>query len=182
MKRAFVCLVSFSALLGMLGGCGNSHMTEVRSWMAAEKKKARPTIKPLPEPKSYVAVEYVGSAGIEPFNVARLLQALNAANANGPTSALYRSVAEGRRKQPLEAYPLDSMQYVGMLQKGGSAVALVKVDNLLYQVRVGDFMGQNFGRVLKIDEGQVALLEVAQDAAGEWVERNTTLNLQEGSQ
>ena len=55
------------------------------------------------------------------------------------------------------------------------------MDNLLYQVRLGDFIGQNFGRVMKIDESQVALREVAQDASGEWVERSTTLNLQEGS-
>lgn len=109
------------------------------------------------------------------------MQAISAANANSPTSALYRSVAEGRRRQPLEAYPLDSMQYVGMLQKDGRAVALIKVDNLLYQVRTGDFIGQNFGRVITIDESQVALREVAQDAAGEWVERSAMLNLQEGS-
>ena len=60
-------------------------------------------------------------------------------------------------------------------------MALIKVDNLPYQVRLGDFIGQNFGRVMKIDESQVALREVAQDASGEWVERSTTLNLQEGS-
>ena len=181
MKRSVACLLSFSVVLGMLGGCGNSRMNEVRAWMAAEKNKARPTIKPLPEPKPYTAVEYVAAGGVEPFNVARLVQAINAANANSPTSALYRSVAEGRRKQPLESYPLDSMQYVGMLQKDGRSVALIKVDNLLYQVRIGDFMGQNFGRVLVISESQVALREVAQDTVGEWVERNTTLNLQEGS-
>ena len=69
-----------------------------------------------------------------------------------------------------------------MLQKAGNTVALIKVDKLLYQVRVGDFIGQNFGRIRSITEGQIALREVAQDAAGEWIERDTTLNLQEGSQ
>lgn len=68
-----------------------------------------------------------------------------------------------------------------MLNKNNRPVALVKVDSLLYQVRVGEFMGQNFGRVLSIDESQIAVREVAQDAAGEWVERNASLNLQEGS-
>ena len=113
--------------------------------------------------------------------MARLLQAINAANANNPTSALYREVIERHRKQPLEAYPLDSLSYVGMLNKNGLTVALIKVNDLLYQVRVGDFMGQNYGRITAITEGQLTLREVIQDNVGEWVERDTTLNLQEGS-
>lgn len=180
MKRSGIYIALCSAAL-VLAGCGNSRMNETRSWMEEERSKARPAIKPLPEPKPYTAVSYTPPAGVEPFSVDRLLQAISAANASSPASALYRSVAEGRRKQPLEAYPLDTMHYVGMLQKDGRTVALIKVDNLLYQVRVGDFMGQNFGRVTSINESQVALREVAQDAVGEWVERDTTLNLQEGS-
>lgn len=180
MKRSVICITACSIALA-LAGCGNSRMNETRAWMEEERGKARPSVKPLPEPKPYTAVNYTPPAGVEPFSVDRLLQAIRAANANSPASALYRSVAEGRRKQPLEAYPLDTMHYVGMLQKNGRTVALIKVDNLLYQVRVGDFMGQNFGRVTSINENQVALREVAQDAVGEWIERDTTLNLQEGS-
>ncbi len=180
MRRSVICLVTCMAAMA-LTGCGNSRMSETSSWMQDERNKARPSVKPLPEPTPYTAVNYTPPLGVEPFSVDRLLQAISAANINSPSSTLYRSVAEGRRKQPLEAYPLDSMQYVGMLQKDGRSVALIKVDNLLYQVRLGDFIGQNFGRIMTIDEGQVALREVAQDASGEWVERNTTLNLQEGS-
>lgn len=180
MRRSVICLVTCMAAMA-LTGCGNSRMSETSSWMQDERNKARPSVKPLPEPTPYTAVNYTPPPGVEPFSVDRLLQAISAANINSPSSTLYRSVAEGRRKQPLEAYPLDSMQYVGMLQKDGRSVALIKVDNLLYQVRLGDFIGQNFGRIMTIDEGQVALREVAQDASGEWVERNTTLNLQEGS-
>ena len=181
MKRSLIGAISIWLTSFILAGCGNGHMSDTQSWMEAERNKARPAVQPLPEPKPYVAVGYTAPVGAEPFNMARLVQAINAANANSPTSALYRSVTEGRRKEPLEAYPLDSMHYVGMLKKNGGVVALVKVDSLLYQVRVGDFMGQNFGRVITIDESHVALREVAQDAVGEWVERNTTLNLQEGS-
>lgn len=180
MKRSTICIAICLSTLSLVA-CGNARMSETRTWMESERAKARPAVKPLPEPKPYTAVNYTPPPGVEPFSVERLLQAISAANANSPTSALYRSVAEGRRRQPLEAYPLDSMQYVGMLQKDGRAVALIKVDNLLYQVRTGDFIGQNFGRVITIDESQVALREVAQDAAGEWVERSATLNLQEGS-
>jgi type IV pilus assembly protein PilP len=84
-----------------------------------------------------------------------------------------------RRKEPLEAYPLDAIAMVGSLQRGGAQTALLKADNLLYQARLGNYVGQNFGRITKITETEVVLREIAQDAAGEWVERNSTLQLQE---
>ncbi|HXD08143.1 MAG TPA: pilus assembly protein PilP, partial [Burkholderiaceae bacterium] len=68
---------------------------------------------------------------------------------------------------------------VGSVAKFGRQYALMKVDNLLYQVKVGDYIGQNYGKVTKISETEVALREIVQDAAGEWTERPTTLQLQE---
>jgi type IV pilus assembly protein PilP len=79
----------------------------------------------------------------------------------------------------LEAYPLDSMTMVGSFAKGGRPYALLRVDNLLYQVKVGDYLGQNYGRIDGIGETDVSLREVVQDAAGEWTERISTLQLQE---
>ncbi|MCG2783575.1 MAG: pilus assembly protein PilP, partial [Anaerolineae bacterium] len=84
-----------------------------------------------------------------------------------------------RRKQPLEAFPLDTMSMVGSLNRAGQLVALVKVDQLLYQVTQGSYLGQNYGRVLKITENEINLREIVQDAAGEWIERPAALQLQE---
>jgi type IV pilus assembly protein PilP len=86
-----------------------------------------------------------------------------------------------RRKQALEAFPLDSMALVGSLVQAGQPVALVRVNNLLYQVRQGDYLGQNYGRVMKINETEVALRDIVQDAVGEWIERTASLQLQERS-
>ena len=86
-----------------------------------------------------------------------------------------------RRKEPLEAFPLDSMALVGNLSPKGKSVALVKVDNLLYQVKVGSYLGQNYGKVTKVSETEVTLREIVQDAAGEWIERQANLQLQERS-
>ena len=58
-------------------------------------------------------------------------------------------------------------------------MALIKVDNLLYQVRPGQYLGQNYGRVTKISETEVVLREIVQDAVGEWTERPAALQLQE---
>ena len=84
-----------------------------------------------------------------------------------------------RRKEPLEAYPLDSMTMVGSLVKSGRQYALLKVDSLLYQVKPGDYIGQNYGKITKISETGVSLREIVQDAAGEWIERTSALQLQE---
>ena len=84
-----------------------------------------------------------------------------------------------RRKEPLEAYPLDTMSMVGSINKETRPYALLRVDNLLYQVKVGDYIGQNYGRITKITETQIELREIVQDAAGEWIERPSTLQLQE---
>ena len=67
----------------------------------------------------------------------------------------------------------------GSLTKNGRPYALLRVDNLLYQVKAGDYLGQNFGKITKISETEIALREIVQDAAGEWIERTTSLELQE---
>jgi len=84
-----------------------------------------------------------------------------------------------RRKEPLEAYPVDSMSMVGSVMRGGRPYALLKVDNLLYQVKPGDYLGQNYGKITKISETDVAFREIVQDAAGEWTERMSALQLQD---
>ena len=69
-----------------------------------------------------------------------------------------------RRREPLEAFPLDSMSMVGSMNKQGRAFALLKVDALLYQIKVGDHLGQNYGRVTRMAENEVGLREIVQDA------------------
>ena len=75
--------------------------------------------------------------------------------------------------------PLDVMSMVGSIVKDGRPMALVKVDNLLYQIRAGNYLGQNYGLVTKVNETEVRLREIVQDASGEWTERPATLQLQE---
>jgi type IV pilus assembly protein PilP len=74
---------------------------------------------------------------------------------------------------------LDTMGMVGSLTRDGQLVALLKVDNLLYQVRAGSYLGQNYGRVTRVSETEITLREIAQDASGEWAERPAALQLQE---
>jgi type IV pilus assembly protein PilP len=73
------------------------------------------------------------------------------------------------------------MTLVGNIVKAGQPVALLKVDNLLYQVKLGNYLGLSYGKVVKITEAEITLREIVQDAVGEWIERVATLQLQEKS-
>ncbi|MEO8020589.1 pilus assembly protein PilP [Polaromonas sp.] len=164
-----------------LTACGSSEQEELQQWMAEQRNLTKPRIEPLPEPTKFSPQAYTQEGAIEPFSSQKLTQALNRDSNQATSNAALIAPELSRRKEPLEAMPLDAVAMVGSLIKVGQPVALVRVDNLLYQVRVGNYLGQNYGRITKISETEVGLREIVQDAAGEWIERTATLQLQEGS-
>ncbi len=159
----------------LLGGCSADH-DELREWMEQQRREVKPRVAPLQPPKRFDPQPYTAAQVTEPFSGQKLSVALKQ-DARQPNSLLAAEL--NRRKEPLEAYPLDSMAMVGSVNKQGQPFALLRVDNLLYQVKVGDYLGQNNGRVLRITETEVTLREVVQDATGEAIERPATLQLQE---
>lgn len=159
----------------LLAGCG-AGVDEIQAWMEQQRREVKPGVSPLSPPKRFEPQSYAGLQAVEPFSAQKMDAALK--QENRQQSALLAS-EQNRRKEPLEAFPLDSVLMVGSVQKQGRPMALLRVDKLLYQVKVGDYLGQNYGRITKIDETQVVLREIVQDAAGEWIERTTNLQLQE---
>ena len=89
------------------------------------------------------------------------------------------AVTKAHAAQELESYPLDSMSMVGTLQQAGKSHALLMVENRLHDVKVGDWIGQNYGQITGITDTQITLRETVQDATGEWIERASTLQIQE---
>jgi type IV pilus assembly protein PilP len=174
-------LIGLLFLLLDLSGCGSSKEDDIRQWMTEERNATRPRVPPLPAPKQFLPEAYTSAAAIEPFSNMKLAQAFKRDSAQSTANGELVAPELARRKEPLEAYPLDAMNLVGTVNRAGQPIALVKVDNLLYQVKLGHYLGQNFGRVTKIAETQVTLREIVQDAVGEWIERVATLELQERS-
>ena len=158
-----------------LVACGGEQ-EELQQWMEQQRREAKPNVEPLSAPKKFTPQVYNALTGVEPFSTQKLTVALKQ-ETRQPNSLLAAEI--NRRKEPLEAYPLDSMSMVGSVVKAGRPYALLKVDNLLYQVKQGDYLGQNYGKITKISETDVALREIVQDAAGEWIERPGALQLQE---
>jgi type IV pilus assembly protein PilP len=171
LARSFAAL----ALLALLAGCAADH-DELRQWMEQQRREIKPNVTPLQAPKKFDPEPYSQSAAVEPFSGQKLSVALKQ-EARAPNSLLAAQL--NRRKEPLEAFPLDSMSMVGSVTRSGRPYALLRVDALLYQVRVGDHLGQNYGQITAISETEITLKETVQDAAGEWIERPATLQLQE---
>jgi len=179
-RRGPLSALSLALLLvgALLAGC-EGDTQELKDWMDQQRREVKPSVPPLAAPKKFTPVPYANAQQVDPFSLQKLSVALKQ-EARQPSSLLAAEMS--RRKEPLEAYPLDAMSMVGSVTKAGVPFALLRVDNLLYQVKAGDYLGQNYGRILRITETEVALREVVQDAAGEWTERTATLQLQERAQ
>lgn len=177
MHRARLSAIALALAAATLAGCG-AGQDELQQWMAQQRREVQPNVQPIPAPKKFEPQGYVAMTGVDPFSTQKLAVALKQ-EARQPNSLLASEL--NRRKEPLEAYPLDSMRMVGSLVKQGRPFALLRVDNLLYQVKPGDYIGQNYGKITRISETNVSLREIVQDAAGEWIERTTALQLQESA-
>ena len=162
-----------------LSAC-DSDQEDLQRWMAEQRAQVKPSVPRITEPKKFTPQTYTEASSFEPFNMLKLTQALRR-ESNQPSTSELIAPELARRKEALEAFPLDSMAMVGSMNRNGQPVALISVDKLLYQVRVGNYLGLNYGRITRISETELALREIVQDAAGEWIERVATLQLQERS-
>lgn len=166
-------LFAVAALL--VSACGGSEQEELRAWVKEQDNMPRPRIQPLPEVKPFEAFEYAADKDglIDPFKP-RKIEAPEQAGGGGIRPDL------NRPREPLEAYPLENLKMVGTLAQHKQFFALIKPpDSNLFRVKQGNYLGQNFGFITEINEAAVKLKEIVQDSAGDWVERVSTLQLQD---
>lgn len=174
--RALVRTLAAAAILSTLSGCGDGGVQELRQWMDGVRRQTPVTVQKIQEPKKFTPFVYGGKDQPDPYSPAKLSVALAKMQANS-NSGLKPDF--DRRKEPLENYPLDTIRMVGTLQKPGLNYALLQVDKSVFQAKVGNYIGENFGMITKITESEVELKEIVRDASGEWVERQAKLELQE---
>ena len=166
MKRWVVLWMGACALLA---GCGGESHQDLRAWMADQGKNARGRVDPLPQIKPYESFAYNAFDLPDPFKPRKI----------EPTKGNSKLAPDlARRREPLESYPLESLNMVGTLQQGKSTYALVRTpDKDVYQVTTGNYLGQNFGVILGINENEIRLKELVQDGSGDWAERTASLQL-----
>jgi type IV pilus assembly protein PilP len=174
MMRRHLLAVGLAALLA---GCGADEHGDLKQELAELTKDFRGRVDPLPQVKPYEPVPYTSEGQVDPFRPERI-EVAQAARRSGGNAAL---IEEQRKRppEPLEAFPLESIQMLGTITQAKETFALVKAGPNLYRVRKGNYMGQNFGVITAIDEAQISLKELVQDSGGEWVERMSSLQLVE---
>src|SRR5437762_12344704 len=168
--------IALGASLALLAGCGGEEHGDLKQELAQLTKDFRGQVPPLPQVKPYEPVPYSAEGMTDPFRPERIEVART-----DKRESLNSKLAEQEKrvKEPLEAFPLESIQMLGTITQDKETFALVKAGPNLYRVKKGNYLGQNFGVITSIDEGGIKLKELVQDGTGEWVERARALQLVE---
>jgi type IV pilus assembly protein PilP len=150
----------------------NSEHGDLRQWMNDASRNLKGKVAPLPEIRPYEPVTYDAGNLVDPFKPSRAIPEVVKNTGGGKRPDIDRA------REPLEAYPLESLRYVGVITRKKTSYAIIRVDGALYQVKTGNYLGQNFGVITRIDESEIALKELVQDGTGDWIERMSSLMLQ----
>lgn len=164
--KLFMLLLSLS-----LAACSGSDSDDLETFIRNAGNDMPIKVKPLPEVKSYTSFDYnVDGILSDPFRPRKLANKTGSMQPN-----------MNRPRELLESYPLESLKYVGILEKNKLTFGLLKTpDSGIQQVKIGHYVGQNFGMVSEIKENEIVLKEIIQDeTSGDWVERVAVIPLQE---
>lgn len=180
MKRLLLVIAGSLALIG----CSDADHGDLRQWMEENTKDMRGRVQPLPEVKAYVPVPYDVYGITDPFRPGKIEPEGRGKLGAGKGGGLQPDFeARELRNNVLEKYPLESLTMIGRLVINKTPMAAIRFEDKVKQVKVGDYIGLDFGMVTAIAENEVKLRELVQDSAGEWSERESSLLLQskEGS-
>jgi len=172
-----ILAVSFCIVAGGLTACSGNNREDLRSYVEEVKARQHSKIEPLPEFAPYETHLYSASNARDPFTAPAY---------SAPRSQVARGSGTGiapdfkRSREPLESDPLDSLRMVGTLERNGNSWALVRMsDSTIHRVKPGNYMGQNYGKIIQITESEVELTEIVPDGLGGWMERQAALALSE---
>lgn len=163
---AFACL---------LAACGSEEHSDLKQFVKDSDNLPRGRIPPVPEAKPYEPFAYQAFDLTDPFKPRKIEPPKNSGGGMRPDF--------NRRREPLEAYPLENLRMVGTLEQKKDFFALIKTpDNNLFRVKPGNYIGQNFGRIVAIGDSNIKLREIVQDNSGNWEEKDQVLQLQDESE
>lgn len=161
----------------LLAACGGAEHSDIKEWMAESTKDLRGRVQPLPEVMPFPVVSYDAESVVDPFRPTKIEpEKRQGGGGNVPNF--------DRRKEELERFPLDSLKFVGLIRNDKTLFAVIVADKRIYRVKAGNYMGENFGRIADIqaapgmDEGRIILREQVQEPSGDWIERETVLEMQ----
>lgn len=157
----------------LMAGCTRG-MSDLRSWVAQQKARKGAPIQPLPVIKTFETFIYADQDMRDPFSPSTTELGNEGRATGGPRPDANRA------KEPLEMFALDTLKMVGTVGTGAGIQVLVKdPGGVIHRVHVGDYMGQNYGRVTAVSEDHVNLIEMVSNGNGGWMERPASIALGE---
>ena len=171
MKPTFLAL----GLVLALSGCGSDEHQDLRQWMDQSAKDLHGRVQPIPEVIAFPVVSYDAIDMTPPFDPRKVQP-----DKRGPGGGMQPDF--DRPREPLEAFPLESLRMVGVVKIKNGFHALVSASGVVHQVKPGNHIGLDFGVITAVTESEVRIKELVQDPTGQtadWVERPAILQLQE---
>lgn len=152
----------------LLGGCHERETpAQLQAWIGMVRDQ-------MPERPSYIAPQskftplaYQADTDDTPFG--RLPAIIVAEHSARPP--------QRGAPQVLEEFPLEALHMVGTISQAGRHYVLLQMDKIVYQAKAGDYVGKNFGMILRITEHETALEELVPGADGRWTARSAVLSL-----
>ena len=171
-----ICL-AFTLLL-LLAGCGGTAADrELQAQIQAIHAKHKGNVEPLPEIKPYENFTYAAHDLRAPFSIPENKKDLAqqvAVDGEGLSPDF------NRRKEALEQFPLDALRMTGTLEMGGGFWAIIVApDKTVNRVGLGNYLGQNHGRIVDISDQAVTLAEIVANGAAGWTEREAAIAIVE---
>lgn len=164
----------------LLVGCSGSDNTDLQAYINEVKATSKGRITPLPEFVPVESFAYSASKYGDPFMSweTKALLASKEKKSSDNDGGLQPDL--GRRRESLEAFPLDTLRMVGTMSKDGKSSALVSSpDGLVSRIVVGNYLGQNYGQVVSVSQDKIELIEILPDGLGAWVKRPASLAIAE---
>ncbi len=166
MAAVFVCVA--------LTACSDNQMADLHEFVNEVKSRPAGRITPLPEIKPIETFIYTASDKRNPFAFSVGEEPEMAIDL--PDNGIRPDTL--RRKEELEDFPLDSLRMVGTLEQAGNTWGLVRSqEGTIYRVQPDNYMGQNHGRITRISEDQIELIEIVPDGQSGYMERPAALSL-----
>lgn len=157
----------------LLAACGGEEFQDLRDFVKNAGADMRGRVDPPPEIKPYEPLSYDNSVGLpDPFKPRKPELKNGRPGVNQPDLE--------RRREALEEFSLESLKMVGFLYQAKVGYAIIRSpDSKLHRVKMGNYLGQNFGQISSVSDSDVKIKEMVQDSAGDWTERTSSLQLME---
>lgn len=169
--------ISCTVFLILLAGCGNDDFSDLNRYISEVKARPKGPIEPLPEIKVVEPFIFKPEGLRDPFRPLEQTEQADGADV-GTGSGIKPDTS--RRKEELEAFSLDSLRMVGTVVMKSGLWGLIKAsDGTIHRVRVGNYMGKNYGKIIRISNDKIELTEIVPDKPGSWREQSASLALSE---